>query len=81
MLNTEMGLVIESPELAQQIHHRFTQSQQKAAWTLELDHRGRINWVEYRDGQKVVFTKEPKTRFWQRVLVKLAYWLPVEWLL
>ncbi|TSJ59302.1 phospholipase D family protein [Atlantibacter subterranea] len=81
MLNTEMGLVIESQKLAQQIHTRFTQSQQEAAWTLRLDRTGRLNWIEQRDGKEVVLTREPQTRFWQRVLVTLAYWLPVEWLL
>lgn len=81
MLNTEMGLVIESPELTQQIHRRFTRSQQEAAWTLRLDRFGRVNWIERHNDQEIVLTKEPHTRFWQRVLVKLVYWLPVEWLL
>jgi len=40
-----------------------------------------VNWIEHRDGKEVVLTREPQTRFWQRVLVTLAYWLPVEWLL
>lgn len=81
MLNTEMGLVIESAQLAQQIHTRFAQSQQEAAWALRVDKLGRLNWVDRHDGKEVVLTKEPQTRFGQRVLVKLAYWLPVEWLL
>ncbi|MGK9171629.1 phospholipase D family protein [Yokenella regensburgei] len=81
MLNTEMGFVIESETLARQIHHRFIRSQKAAAWQLRLDRWGRINWIERRHGEDVILTKEPKTRFWQRVMVKLAYWLPVEWLL
>jgi putative cardiolipin synthase len=81
MLNTEMGFVINSETLAQQIHHRFLRSQRAAAWQLRLDRWGRINWVEIRDGKEVVLTREPQTRFMQRFLVKLAYWLPVEWLL
>lgn len=81
MLNTEMGFVIDSETLARQIHHRFIRSQRAAAWRLRLDQWGRINWVEMREGKEVVLTKEPQTRFWQRFLVKLAYWLPVEWLL
>lgn len=81
MLNTEMGLVIESATLAEDIHERFLKSQQQAAWTLRLDRWGRINWVENRDGKEIVWKKEPHTRFWQRVLVRLVYRLPVEWLL
>lgn len=81
MLNTEMGFVIESADLAEDIHRRFTQSQKDAAWALRLDRWGRVNWVEYKDGQQKVWKKEPHTRFWQRVLVRLVYRLPVEWLL
>lgn len=81
MLNTEMGFVIDSAELAQRIHHRFLRSQRAAAWQLRLDRWGRINWVELQDGKEVVLKKEPQTRFLQRMLVRLASHLPVEWLL
>ncbi|WP_404979387.1 phospholipase D family protein [Buttiauxella sp. BIGb0471] len=81
MLNTEMGFVIESEALAKNIHQRFTQSQKEAAWALRLDRWGRVNWVETSDGKEFVWKKEPHTRFWQRVLVRLVYRLPIEWLL
>ncbi|WP_130098882.1 phospholipase D family protein [Siccibacter turicensis] len=81
MLNTEMGFVIESNELAGKIHTRFAQSQREAAWALRLDKWGRINWVEQQEGNEIVWKKEPKTRLWQRVLVRLVYRLPIEWLL
>jgi len=81
MLNTEMGFVIESEKLARLIHTRFVRSQRHEAWEIRLDKLGRLNWIERKDGQEIVHKKEPKTRFWQRVLVRLVYWLPVEWLL
>lgn len=81
MLNTEMGFVIDSEPLAQLIHKRFLQSQRDVAWALRLDRWGRINWVEQHEGKETVWKKEPKTRFWQRLLVRLVYRLPVEWLL
>lgn len=81
MLNTEMGFVIESESLAKLFHQRFTRNQREAAWTLRLDRWGRINWIEHQDGQEKVLKKEPKTRLSQRLLVRLASWLPVEWLL
>ncbi|XTZ40562.1 phospholipase D family protein [Salmonella enterica] len=80
-LNTEMGFVIESDVLAQRIHHRFLRSQRDITWKLRLDRFGRVNWVEEQDGKEVILKKEPHTRFWQRLLVRLVYWLPVEWLL
>ena len=80
-LNTEMGFVIDSEQLAARIHQRFLQSQRDVAWELRLDRWGRINWIEQKDGVEIVHKKEPKTRFWQRLLVRFVYRLPVEWLL
>lgn len=82
MLNTEMGLVVESDALAVHIHHRFTQGQMKVAWALRLDRWGRLNWVDTdADGQERVHKHEPETRLWQRMVVRLAARLPIEWLL
>ncbi|CCP02836.1 hypothetical protein BN439_1774 [Erwinia amylovora Ea644] len=83
MLNTEMGLVIESECLATQIHQRFMASIPDRAWTLRLDKWGRINWVEYPDDpqKEVVHKHEPRTRLLQRLLVRLVWRLPIEWLL
>lgn len=81
MLNTEMGFVIDSQPLAQLIHQRFSRSQRQEAWQLRLDRFGRLNWIERKGDEEIVHKKEPKTRFWQRMMVRLAYWLPVEWLL
>ncbi|AST69218.1 hypothetical protein BFG07_11230 [Kosakonia cowanii] len=81
VLNTEMGFVIDSETLAKQIHHRFLRSQKDITWQLRLDRFGRINWIEQQDGEEIVLKKEPQTRLWQRILVRMVYWLPVEWLL
>lgn len=83
MLNTEMGFVIESESLATTIHQRFVDSLYDHAWTLRLDKWGRVNWVEYPgEGEKErVHKHEPRTRFMQRLLVRLVWRLPIEWLL
>ncbi|WP_034946371.1 phospholipase D family protein [Erwinia oleae] len=83
MLNTEMGFVIESEALADNIHQRFINSMRDRAWTLRLDKWGRVNWVEFPgEGDKErVHKHEPRTRFIQRLLVRLVWRLPIEWLL
>lgn len=83
MLNTEMGFVIESEYLASSIHQRFITRMRDRAWTLRLDKWGRVNWVEYPgEGEKeIVHKHEPRTRFMQRLLVRLVWRLPIEWLL
>ena len=82
VLNTEMGLLIESEVLASDIHQRFVEEMRERAWTLRLDKWGRVNWVEYEgEAGEIVHKHEPETRFYQRLLVRLVWRLPVEWLL
>jgi len=81
LLNTEMGLVIDSESLARRIHRRFLHSQRNAAWQLRLTRWGKIHWVDREDGEERVLHKEPMATIWQRLLVLVAYLLPVEWLL
>ncbi|MDF7657691.1 phospholipase D family protein [Erwiniaceae bacterium L1_54_6] len=82
VLNTEMGLVIESDELAQRTHQRFIQGMRDRAWTLRLDGWGRVNWVEYpEEAGEVVHIHEPQSTWVQRLLVRLVWRLPIEWLL
>lgn len=82
VLNTEMGLVIESESLAKQIHENLIINLREHAWTLRLDKNGRINWIEYPgEAGEVVFKHEPRTRIVQRLLVRLVWRLPIEWLL
>ncbi|WP_437610653.1 phospholipase D family protein [Erwinia sp. V71] len=82
MLNTEMGFVIDSETLATAVHDRFTQRMRDKAWKLRLDRWGRINWVEYEgEAGEVVHKHEPRTRLMQRLLVRLVWRLPIEWLL
>lgn len=83
VLNTEMGLVIENDALATRIHERFITSMRDRAWTLRLDKWGRVNWVEYpgEGANEVVHKHEPRTRLMQRLLVRLVWRLPIEWLL
>lgn len=82
VLNTEMGLVIESAALAGETHQRFSQSMRDRAWTLRLDKWGRVNWLEYPgEPQQIVHKHEPGCSWWQRLQVRLVWRLPIEWLL
>ncbi|MCE0488527.1 phospholipase D family protein [Pantoea sp. Mb-10] len=82
VLNTEMGLVIESESLAQQTHQHFIAGMRDRAWTLRLDKWGRVNWVEYPgEAHETVHKHEPQCTWLQRLLVRLVWRLPVEWLL
>jgi len=82
VLNTEMGLIIESESLAHQTHQRFMRGMQDRAWALQLDKWGRINWIEQDErGREIVLRHEPQSTLLQRLLVRLVWRLPIEWLL
>ncbi|MDB4884962.1 MAG: phospholipase active site motif protein 5 [Gemmatimonadetes bacterium] len=80
-LNTEMGLVIETPTLARAISKVFVDSTTAYAYRVRRDTSGRLEWWERRDRQDVVHHDEPGTSFWKRLLLSILSFLPIEWLL
>jgi putative cardiolipin synthase len=80
-LNTELGFVIDSPALAQQIRAAFDNRISANAYEVRLSDDGSLYWVERRDGELVRHDTEPGTSFWQRVGVSFLSVLPIEWLL
>ncbi len=80
-INTEMGVVIESEELAQQMHAAFMEHIPENSYRVFLDGRGKVCWRSLESGQEKIWTKEPESTFSQRVIVAVISRLPVEWLL
>jgi cardiolipin synthase C len=86
-LNTEIGLVIDSPELARQIATRFADIAQPAnSYVLVLGdadglgHRPLV-WRTLEDGKPVDFQQEPATTVWERLQVHMLSLLPLDELL
>jgi len=65
-INTEMGVMIDSPALAGMLSERSLKGIPDFAYRLELDDKDRIRWRATIDGQEVVETKEPNTSAWLR---------------
>ncbi|HXE54391.1 MAG TPA: phospholipase D family protein [Tepidisphaeraceae bacterium] len=80
-LNTEMGLVIESPALAQAMADSLARHLRSRAYEVRLRKSGRLQWLEQRDGHEVIHTEEPGTGVWRRAFVRVLSVLPIEWLL
>ncbi|MGO8974221.1 MAG: phospholipase D family protein [Steroidobacteraceae bacterium] len=82
-LNTEMGLIIDSPDLAGQIVARFdAMTRPENAYVLSLHeaHSGtgrNIVWDTVEQGKPVEYTSEPARHWWQRLVVRLLALLPV----
>ena len=57
--NTELGLVIDSRELAAEVAELFRAGAQGATYRLQLADDERIEWLATEDGRDVTHTKEP----------------------
>ena len=80
-LNTEMGLVIESPALAAQIAAAFEDDIPGRSYRVTLSERGRLQWSERHENGEIVHTTEPGTGWLKRLGVALMALLPIDWLL
>ncbi|WP_417516465.1 phospholipase D family protein [Marinobacter sp.] len=80
-INTELGFVIESPELTQMMEARFEEQVRITAYELVLDEDGDLQWIE-RNGEEVIrHSHDPGTGVIKRMLVSLFSFLPIESLL
>ena len=80
-LNTELGFVIESENLARRVDGIFVDGVRASAYQVHLAGDGSLYWTEWRDGQLVRHTVEPGTTVWKRATVAVLAVLPIEWLL
>jgi cardiolipin synthase C len=80
-LNTEMGVVIESPALAQVFEAVMAERVPIDAYEVRLSRSGDLQWIERRQGESVTHDVEPGTNAWQRAEIWLLSMLPIEWLL
>ncbi|WP_310733617.1 phospholipase D family protein [Rubrivivax albus] len=80
-LNTEMGLVIDSPAMAEAMLKGLDAKLPLSTYALRLTGDGDIEWVEQTPAGEVVHDAEPRASVWRRLLVTLLSWLPIEGLL
>ena len=80
-LNTELGFLIKSPELANALESAFPEQVRLAAYEVILDDEGELRWLEFNGAETVEHRHEPNTGAFKRVLVYLFSLLPVEPLL
>ena len=86
-LNTEIGLIIDSPELARQVALRFADIAQPAnSYVLMLSKvdgfgQRHLVWRTLEDGKPMDFDDEPAVTFWQRLKVDMLSLMPLDELL
>ena len=77
-LNTEMGLIIDSPSLAERLSRTLDNALPGLAYQVTLDANGSLLW---HDGLGATLDDEPETGWGRRLRVHIFSWLPIEWLL
>ena len=77
-LNTEMGLLIESEEMANKLHSAFDEGLESLAWRVEI-RDGKLVWFDQASGD--IIRHEPGASTLKRIAIAVVGWLPVEWLL
>ncbi|ALH95266.1 phospholipase D-like domain-containing protein [Acinetobacter equi] len=81
-LNSEIGVLLNSPALAKGVHETMDDHLSKYAYKLILDANQKINWqLTKPNGEVRTLTKEPKMRWYHKALLKITSWLPVEGLM
>ncbi|UCH74060.1 MAG: phospholipase D family protein [Rhodospirillales bacterium] len=80
--NTEIGVVVESPELAADMARIFDERIDKVAFRLELveTEKGgeKVLWYGLVDGQPQVLDHEPNATLWQRFVANFLSIFPIE---
>jgi putative cardiolipin synthase len=83
-LNTEIGLIVSSPELAREVASRFEAlTQPENVYQVLLadgstERHPRLIWKTREDGKDVTYATEPARSDWQRFEVKFLSLLPLE---
>jgi cardiolipin synthase C len=82
-LNTEIGLIIDSAELAGQITTRFNamaqldNAYQPSLVVNQASGHERLQWTTHENGALVVYDKEPAPSAWRRFMARVLAWLPL----
>lgn len=80
-LNTELGFVIESRELARTLEREFDQQIRFSAYKVVLNEDGDLRWLEHQEHRTLTYSHEPGTGPLKRMLVFFWSLMPIESLL
>jgi cardiolipin synthase C len=81
-LNTEMGFLIDSPQLAAEIYEKLDTNLDEWAYQVVEGEGNDLRWVDRSEGpNEIVHDTEPNTTALSRGLAKFIGYLPIEWML
>jgi len=78
-INTEAGLYVESPEIARQVIEYMDEgTTPENSYRVLMDDNGKLRWIVSAGGERLDYSKDPKSTWMQRFLVALIRLLPLE---
>jgi len=77
-INTELGIIIESPEIAGAAGDHAKTRLPEIAYRVILTEQGDLAWVESSGDTPIIYTKEPKTSWGRRFKVGVYGILPIK---
>ena len=77
-INTELGVIIRSPEIAAEIADMIESNKDEEAWEVFLNEKGKLRWRGMDNGQEVILDKEPQTTWGQRFMAGFYRILPIK---
>ena len=81
-LNTELGIIVDSPQLAKAMGGIFDERVPRSSWEVRLDPAtGALRWFDGGATPPQTLSVEPATTWWERAAVRLLEPLPLDWLL
>jgi phosphatidylserine/phosphatidylglycerophosphate/cardiolipin synthase-like enzyme len=78
LINSEMGLFIESETLAENLTRVVRGELQDATYQVELDGEGELCWVDRSDGKPLIFGSPPQAAWGRRIMAGFYGLLPIE---
>jgi putative cardiolipin synthase len=81
LLNTEMGLLIGSPALAQRLAGAFDTVIPAESYEVRFGTEGQLEWVSRDPPGEIRYSTEPDAGFLKRLWIRFLSVLPIEWLL
>ena len=76
-INTELGVIIRSPEIAVAVANLVESNQKAEAWEVFLNEKGQLRWRGFDNGQEIILKKEPQTTWGQRFMAGFYRILPI----
>jgi putative cardiolipin synthase len=76
-INTELGVIIRSPELADMAATLLKASLERQTFEVFLNEKGKLRWRGVHDGVETIYDKEPQTTWSQRFAAGFMRILPI----